>query len=275
MSPNGDADLMIEARSALLDALEALDDLREAVIVIGAQAIYLHTGGAPVALAEATKDSDLALDPRRLPNEPLLEEAMRRAGFELNATSRQPGAWISARGIPVDLMVPESLGGSGGRRGARIPPHSPNSARRAAGLEACVVDHLSMTVTSLSSHDERRYVATVAGPAALLVAKLHKLGERQVDKPGRLQDKDAHDIYRLLIAVETVDLAAAITRLLRNPVSQDATSQAMSFLRTLFAEGPEALGSTMAGRAEQGVGEPATVSASVAFLGSDLLAALE
>ncbi|WP_433373756.1 hypothetical protein [Streptosporangium sp. CA-115845] len=40
----------------------ALDAHRDAVIVIGAQAIYLRTAGSPVALAEMTKDSDLALD---------------------------------------------------------------------------------------------------------------------------------------------------------------------------------------------------------------------
>jgi hypothetical protein len=64
-------------RSALLDAVEALKEQINAVIVVGAQAIYLHTGAAPVALAEATKDCDLALDTRELASEPLLEDAMR------------------------------------------------------------------------------------------------------------------------------------------------------------------------------------------------------
>jgi len=59
---SGDADILVQARSALLDALDALEDHRDSVVVIGAQAIYLHTGSAQVALAEATKDSDLALD---------------------------------------------------------------------------------------------------------------------------------------------------------------------------------------------------------------------
>lgn len=53
-------------------------------MVVGSQAIYLHTGGAAVALAEATKDSDLALDPRSLGDRPLLEDLMRAAGFELD-----------------------------------------------------------------------------------------------------------------------------------------------------------------------------------------------
>lgn len=44
-------------------------------MIIGAQAIYLRTPEAPVALAEATKDSDLALDPRLLGQSPRVEEA--------------------------------------------------------------------------------------------------------------------------------------------------------------------------------------------------------
>jgi hypothetical protein len=54
MNRNGDADLLVAARGALLDALVALREHLDAVIVVGAQAIYLHTGAAPVALAEAT-----------------------------------------------------------------------------------------------------------------------------------------------------------------------------------------------------------------------------
>jgi hypothetical protein len=64
-------DLLVQSRSALLDALEALGAHRDAVIVIGAQAIYLRTSGALVALAEATKDSDVAVDPRLLQDDPL------------------------------------------------------------------------------------------------------------------------------------------------------------------------------------------------------------
>lgn len=81
MNPTGDADLLVATRSALLEALEALHAHRRSVIVIGAQAIYFRTGAAAVGLAEATKDSDLALDTRTLLDEPLLERAMTDAGF--------------------------------------------------------------------------------------------------------------------------------------------------------------------------------------------------
>lgn len=184
MSPTGDSELLVAARGALLDALEALHAHRHAVIVIGAQAIYLHTGAGEVALAEATKDSDLALDTRILPSEPLLEQAMTAAGFRRDLQAPQPGSWLNPVGIPVDLMVPESLAGTSGRRGARIPPHSKHAARRAAGLEAALIDHAPMVVTALAPGDGRAYAASVAGPAALLVAKLHKLGERQATRDG-------------------------------------------------------------------------------------------
>ncbi|MHB1538377.1 MAG: GSU2403 family nucleotidyltransferase fold protein [Solirubrobacteraceae bacterium] len=137
------SEILTAARSVLLDALEALASHRQALVLIGAQAIYLHTGAADVALAETTKDSDLALDTRLLAREPLLEDAMRRAEFALDPRSPQPGSWLGRHGLPVDLMVPEALAGKGGRRGARIPPHSKLAVRRARGLEAAVVDHVA------------------------------------------------------------------------------------------------------------------------------------
>ncbi|WP_248580629.1 GSU2403 family nucleotidyltransferase fold protein [Nocardioides sp. InS609-2] len=263
--------LIVEARAALLDAVAALEAHKDSVILIGAQAIYLRTGNATFALAEATKDSDLAIDPRKLGEDPRLEEAMTGAGFILNPVSQQPGAWMSPNGIPVDLMVPEHLAGSGSRRGVRIPPHAKHSARRAVGIEAAIIDQSPMTVESLNG-DGRSAIINVAGPSALLVAKLHKLGER-VGNPDRLNDKDAHDIYRLLVATEAPDLAETVRRLLTDKLSQEVTAQALAYLEQLFVS-PEALGSTMAGHAEEGVGQPDTVSAAASFLAQDLLSAL-
>nr|WP_084213036.1 GSU2403 family nucleotidyltransferase fold protein [Micromonospora purpureochromogenes] len=273
MSGLGDADLLVAARSALLDALEALREHADAVVVVGAQAIYLHTGAAPIALAEATKDCDLALDARALPHEPLLEEAMRAAGFHLDVHAHQPGAWLNPKGIPVDLMVPEALAGGSSRRAAKIPPHSRSAARRAVGLEATVVDNDAVEIHALAPGDSRVYTANVAGPAALLVAKLHKLGERQ-ETPKRLVDKDAHDIYRLLVAVPTERLAAKLRELRADDLAGQVTDQALGFAAHLFAAGPEALGSVMAGRAEEGIGDPPVVSAAASALIEDLLASV-
>jgi hypothetical protein len=274
MKKNGGDQVLQAARSALLDALEALSEHRESVIVIGAQAIYLHTGSAEVALAPTTKDSDLALDSRTLAGDPRLQDAMEAANFYLDPVSRQPGAWLNPQGIPVDLLVPEALAGSGSRRSGKIPPHDDRATRRAVGLEAAVIDNSEMEIHSLSSDDSRVYTAKVAGPAALLVAKLHKLGERQ-DAPRRLEDKDAHDIYRLLVAIPTDEIATVMKQLVTNEIAGPATRQALVYLRDMFAQGAEATGSAMAGRAEAGVGEPETVAASVAVLAADLLQAME
>lgn len=271
---NGGDDLLARTRSALLYALEALADHREAVVVIGAQAIFLRTGPGSVALPEMTKDSDLSLDPRALGHEPLIEEAMRSAGFELQTDKPQPGSWVNREGIPVDLMVPEALSGKEGRRGGRIPPHSSQATRRAVGLEAAVVDRSPMEISSLAPEDARTLTAYVAGPAALLVSKLHKLSERQ-NQIDRLNDKDAYDVYRILVAVKTEELVSAFGRLRDDPLAGPVTREALELLEVLFAAGPEALGSSMAGRAETGLGTPAVVAASVADLAADLIRALE
>lgn len=267
----GAVNLIVEARAALLDAMVALEAHKDSMILIGAQAIYLRTGSATFALAEMTKDSDLAIDPRSLGENPRIDEAMLNAGFVLNPVSQQPGAWISTNGIPVDLMVPERLAGTGSRRGVRIPPHAKHAARRAAGLEAAVIDHSPMIVDSLDGA-ERSTVINVAGPSALLVAKLHKLGER-ITTPARLNDKDAHDIYRLLVATETDDLVTMLKQLEDDELAGEATQQAVDHLEVLFGTG-DSLGARMAGRAEEGVGQPDTVAASVVFLAQDLLAAI-
>lgn len=67
----------VVARSVLLDALEALGEQREAVVVVGAQAIYLHTGAIELAVPEFTIDADLTIDPALLHESPEIESAMR------------------------------------------------------------------------------------------------------------------------------------------------------------------------------------------------------
>ena len=198
-SPGETEDVLVRARSVLLDALDALGAHRNAVIVIGAQAIYLRTEGSSVAVAEATKDGDIAIDPRVLGDEPLIEELMGHAGFYPDPNKNQPGAWLSNADVPVDLVVPEELAGGGGKsaRGARIPPHDKHATRRARGLEGVVVDNGWMTLAALDPADSCQYEVRVAGLAALVVAKLHMIGERVAGPPDRLLDKDAHDIYRV------------------------------------------------------------------------------
>lgn len=58
MNPPGAADLRVRTRAALLDALEALEEQRQAVIVIGAQALYFHAGDIEIAIP-ATRTSSI------------------------------------------------------------------------------------------------------------------------------------------------------------------------------------------------------------------------
>jgi hypothetical protein len=269
----GADDLLIAARSALLDALDALSAHREAIVLVGAQAIYLYTGDADVPIATTTKDSDLVIDPGLIGDDPLLEDAMSAAGFHRNLESGQPGEWLDDQGIPVDLLVPETLVPAAGRRGARITPHSSSATRKVLGLEAAVVDNRELEIRSLRPGDARTYRVRVAGPAALLVAKLHKLGERR-QTPHRLVDKDAHDLYRLLRRIETDELVDGFARLLADDRSRAVTTAGLVDLRELFLQ-PTSLGAVMAGRVEEGVGDPEAVAAAVAALASDLLETLE
>lgn len=62
------------------------------------------------------------------------------------------------------------------------------------------------------------------------------------------------------------DPTSSLLRLRGDPLAGGVTASAIGSLERLFAAGPEALGSTMAGRAEEGVGDPALVAASVAAL---------
>lgn len=266
-------DELTMARTALLDAIEALEAQLDAIIVVGAQAIYLHTGSADVAIAEFTTDGDLALDPDVLSSDPRVNDAMREAGFAPDPRSSAIGTWISRRGVPVDLMVPDAVAGAG-RRGVRVPPHDSKAMRRARGLEAALVDNSPMSIGALDpAADPREFNVAVAGPAALLVAKLHKIHDR-VDTPDRLNNKDAHDVYRLLRAIETEVLSDTLSRLLRDPVSAEVTREALEYLDSDFALGVSARGSLMAGAAERLVGDPVAVAESLALLARDLMDAV-
>ena len=79
-------------------------------------------------------------------------------------------------------------------------------------------------------------------------------------------------MYRLLVATESATVAATLRQLREHELCARVTRDALIYLQHLFAAGPNALGSTMAGRAEQLVGSPETVSASTSVLAADLLA---
>jgi hypothetical protein len=256
----------LAARRVLLDALVALAPQTPAVIVAGAQAIYLRTGHGDLAVAPYTTDGDLAIDPALLGDTPQLEAAMRNAGFELSLI--EPGIWIATTtvagvevSIPVDLIVPEAAAPPGGRRGARLGIHGNRAARRASGLEAALVDHSSLRIAALDPKDERVVEAEVAGVAALFVAKAHKIHDRvERGRADRIDDKDAADVVRLMQTTDPTEVGSPFAQLASHEIAGAATASALTFLDQLFGRAARP-GVEMATRALQLAMPQATVEA--------------
>ena len=263
---------IIGAREGLLDAVDALGPHGEAVILVGAQAIYVHTGeaGGGFAVSPFTYDADIVLDPALLGSDPTIIEAM--AGADFNLTD-QPGLYRREGGAQVDLLVPASVGGPG-RRGARLDVHGNRAAMKVHGLEGALVSHAPREISSLVPDSDRSCVVEVAGPAALLVAKVHKISER-VDHPVRRTtvDKDAFDIYRVLLAMDLSELAAEVRLLHENAVSSDVTAEAMTKFRVLFGT-RSGLGTELIVQHVSGLEDPYFIEASSEALSQDLLDAI-
>lgn len=171
---------------------------------------------------------------------------MTDAGFALleRRDSTQPGKWVTSRRVggenltvPVDLIVPEAFAsGSPKHRSVRLGTHDKMAVRRTHGLEAALVDNSVMRLDSLEPGDNRSVDVRVAGPSALLIAKLHKLNDRLApgQSPDRLGDKDAADIYRLMQVFPAEGISARLKELSTHAQAGLATKEAIVFLDELF-----------------------------------------
>lgn len=234
----------VEARRVLLDALEALGPHRAAVVVAGAQAIYLRAGAGVLPISDYTTDADLALDPSHLAPEPELEALLKRAGFdhvERNG-ALEPGAWKTdgtVRGSPIrvdlDLIVPRGSS-DGGRRSVDLGPHGTRVARRSRGLEAALVDNRAMPISALNQADSRSFTARIAGLPALLIAKSYKLTDRlRIGRRDRISNKDAADVIRIMQAMPPNEMAGNLRQLLRHPIAGESTAEGLTHYNRLFA----------------------------------------
>lgn len=264
---NGDARLNMAARRLLLDALDALAEHRDKLILVGAQAVHMHSKDAGLTGAAFTSDADLGVDPRGVAAEPLIEDAMRRAGFEL-AERHNPGIWerairignIERVPIRVDLLVPELLAGKG-RRSAKVPPHASDSFRRVEGIETAIADNSPMVITSLEPDDGRAITVAVAGVPALLVAKAFKIRDRLGNpKAGREADKDAGDVIRLMQASRAAQTRDTLSSLVEDPLVGDITRVGLELLHAQFGA-EQTPGTLMAQRALAGSVGPRLVRA--------------
>jgi hypothetical protein len=233
----------VESRRVLLDALGALGRHRQAVVVAGAQALYLRAGEGSLSISAYTTDADLTLDPAKLAATPELEALFKEAGFEHieRNGSLEPGAWQidgEVRGkaikVPLDLIVPTGSS-EGGRRSADLGNHGRRAARRTPGLEAALVDNEALPIIALDPADQRAFTARVAGLPALLIAKSYKLADRiQLNQQDRLSNKDAADVIRILQAMPAAEMGTKLISLLAHPAAGESTADGLALFNRLF-----------------------------------------
>jgi hypothetical protein len=114
-----------------------------------------------------------------------------------------------------------------------VEPHHKDSITRAAGLEACLVDFEPVVIRGLDG-DDRSATLRVAGRAALLVAKAHKIYERAHGT--RTDPKDAYDVYRLLLTCDLDVVRGRLDDLERDERCGAVVQQARTWLSELYAD---------------------------------------
>ena len=139
--------------------------------------------------------------------------------------------------ITIDLIVPEAYAGPG-RRAARIAGQT-SAASRAVGLELAIWDRHRLPLASLDEpHTE--IDAWVAGPAALLVAKAHKVHERLAQfatRPGRLRPKDSGDVGLLMMVTDPAEVAHVMaTQSTQHPEIATVVADAARWLVEMYAD---------------------------------------
>jgi hypothetical protein len=106
-----------------------------------------------------------------------------------------------------------------------------------------------MTLAARDPTDNRSLQAKVAGPAALFVAKAHKLHDRAESQRGdRLDDKDAADVVRLMQTTNPDEVAGTLGALGDDALAGAPSKDALVYIEQLFGR-RGALGVEMSARA--------------------------
>lgn len=232
---------LVASRSVLCEVLDALSEHQDALTVIGAHAVHERTSELPFA-STVTKDSDIGVAPELVGDAPLLGELMERAGFSPlsrlaaalpdNHPGRRwlgrPGLWgtrIDENGDPVDevdLMVPESIAGSGRRSVGSMSGHGKATTGRVLGIELCVLERDLLSIEDFQT-GVKRY-AYVARHSGLICAKAHKIADRLRDaeggrdRRGLVIPKDIMDLWRCMVTSEPQSVRAQFDRHSSDPI---------------------------------------------------------
>ncbi|MDR0435357.1 MAG: hypothetical protein LBH11_01095 [Propionibacteriaceae bacterium] len=241
---------MIASRRLLIAALHALAEFSDALTVVGAHATHLRIQQVvPTLGMQDTRDADTAVTPELVAPNPKFFDELAAIGV-VPALADRPGIYglISEAHlayedrVTIDLIAPDAYAGAG-RRSARIPGQD-KSVTRSRGMELAVWDRDLM---SIATFDEPQQIveAWVAGPAALLIAKAHKVHDRwleeQQGKKDRLRMKDSGDIALLMlthdpvVAAQTMQLASVA-----HPEITSAVTCGIGYLISMYAD-PESI----------------------------------
>jgi len=246
------------SRVTLCEALDALGAHRDSLVVIGSHAVHERAGHV-WEFSTSTKDADLAVIPVLLSAVPVIDQAMREAGFrplsEFDEHPKhrrylgQPGLWgrgFDQGGNPlgeVDILVPQALSGGGGDDDDQAPPatagHGCLATRATPGIELAAADRDLMPIRSFADGSSR--MAWVAGIAALLCAKAYKVADRvaQRDQSGRdrVSAKDGGDIWRLMAASDPHVVAATWLHLTADEQVGATAQDGIARMRQLVTSG--------------------------------------
>lgn len=245
--PVMDPDL-IDARRVLLVVLASLEPHRDALVVIGAQAVHERTKGLVDVDSTATSDADIGVDPALLATCPDLFEAMLAAGFE-RASDDRPGIYslggaVNEKGRPqppsIDPIAPEASAGKGSRA-ATLSGHRRGSVSRANGIEMAMLDKDVFDLGPLGQEDGPTIQVNVAGTGALLAAKAWKLSDRLADaaagKGHRVRPKDAGDVWRLMATSDPGHVRETFDRCAQDGLYGASVEQGRRFLVDQFGSG--------------------------------------
>ena len=173
----------------------------------------------------------------------------------------------------VSGLVDDGGHGWVGPLAARLDVHGNRAAMKLQGLEGALASHTRRMISSLNPDANRSWVPKVAGPAALVVMKVDKVDERLQDSDVRRRNqlpKDAFDIYRLLRAIDTAELASELGLLLSHEISGPVTSEALAMFQRLF-NAASGMGTELVVRSGPALEDYPFIAASSVPLSKDLL----
>ena len=242
---------LVRARAVLLTGLRALGPQREALTVVGAQAVFEHTRGRSDIPFTLTIDADTSVAPSLVDASFDIGQAMVAAGFV--AHPDRPGIWglpgVGDETIGFDLLVPGAVAGPGRRR-AKVAGQDRHAIGRADGLELSLLDREKRVISSLDG-SERSIEAYVAGPAALMCAKAYKIHERLAEAlaggRNRIKPKDAADVWRLMMVSEPGEVGSVFADGERDAALGEAIRKGRNYLEELFGPNGDGIELAQAG----------------------------